>query len=125
MEVKLFNTLKFSKKNRAILSVLAKRTHDEMAKEFVSLKSQINNAQHAVHCGLKKYLIITCDKQKGYNAVQHLSTYECINLQVRQINRSSYKNFTTNTYAIFMYTFLPTAVIYAWFSMTDSVSILV
>ena len=44
MEVKLFNTLKFSKKNRAILNVLAKRTHDEMAKEFVSLKSQINNA---------------------------------------------------------------------------------
>lgn len=44
MEVKLFNMLKFSKKHRAILSVLAKRTHDEMAKEFVSLKSQINNA---------------------------------------------------------------------------------
>lgn len=44
MEVKLFNTLKFSKKNWAILSVLAKRTHDEMAKEFVSLKSQIHNA---------------------------------------------------------------------------------
>ena len=44
MEVKLFNTLKYGKKNRAILSVLAKRTHDEMAKEFVSLKSQINNA---------------------------------------------------------------------------------
>lgn len=44
MEVKLFSTLKYGKKNRAILSVLAKRTHDEMAKEFVSLKSQINNA---------------------------------------------------------------------------------
>lgn len=44
MEVKLFNTLKFSKKHRAILNVLTKRSHDEMAKEFVSLKSQINNA---------------------------------------------------------------------------------
>jgi len=44
MVVKLFNILKFSKKNWFILSVLAKRTHDEMAKEFVSLKSQINNA---------------------------------------------------------------------------------
>jgi len=40
LEVKLFNMIKFSKKNWAILSVLAKRSHDEMAKEFVSLKSQ-------------------------------------------------------------------------------------
>lgn len=44
MEVKLFSTLKYGRKNRAILSVLAKRVHDEMAKEFVSLKSLINNA---------------------------------------------------------------------------------
>ncbi|XP_065909991.1 protein unc-13 homolog A-like isoform X2 [Dysidea avara] len=44
LEVKLFNMLKFSKKNWAILSVLAKRNHDEMAKEFVSLKSQTHTS---------------------------------------------------------------------------------
>jgi len=44
LEIKLFNMLKFSKKNWAILSVLAKRNHDEMAKEFVLLKSQTHTS---------------------------------------------------------------------------------